>query len=127
MYGVEIVPEAIEDARKNAALNGISNAEFFVGKAEEVLPEKYEREGIRADVMVIDPPRKGCQPQVLDTMVKMAPERIVYVSCDSATLARDLKYLCQRGYELKRFRAADMFPMSVHCECVASLFRKEER
>ena len=91
MYGVEIVPEAIEDARKNAALNGISNAEFFVGKAEEVLPEKYEREGIRADVMVIDPPRKGCQPQVLDTMVKMAPERIVYVSCDSATLARDLK------------------------------------
>ena len=127
VYGVEIVPEAIEDARKNAALNGISNAEFFVGKAEEVLPEKYEREGIRADVMVIDPPRKGCQPQVLDTMVKMAPERIVYVSCDSATLARDLKYLCQRGYELKRFRAADMFPMSVHCECVASLFRKEER
>ena len=82
VYGVEIVPEAIEDARKNAALNGISNAEFFVGKAEEVLPEKYEREGIRADVMVIDPPRKGCQPQVLDTMVKMAPERIVYVSCD---------------------------------------------
>ena len=126
VYGVEIVPEAIRDARRNAALNGLDNTEFFVGKAEEVLPQKYEREGIRADVMVIDPPRKGCQPEVLDTMVKMAPQRIVYVSCDSATLARDLKYLCQRGYELRRFRVTDMFPMSVHTECVCQVERKQD-
>ena len=91
VYGVEIVPAAIEDAKRNAALNGFTNAEFFVGKAEEVLPEKYEKEGIYADVIVVDPPRKGCEESVLDTMVKMQPKRIVYVSCDSATLARDLK------------------------------------
>lgn len=125
VYGVEIVPEAIEDARRNAALNGLDNARFFVGKAEEVLPRKYAQEGIRADVMVIDPPRKGCQPQVLDTMVKMSPERIVYVSCDSATLARDLKYLCERGYELRRVRATDMFPMSVHTEVVCLLSNRK--
>ncbi len=93
MYGVEIVPPAIEDARRNARRNGIENAEFYVGKAEEVLPRKYEEEGIRADVIVVDPPRKGCEPEVLDTMLQMKPERIVYVSCDSATLARDLKIL----------------------------------
>ena len=92
---MEIVPPAIEDARRNAKLNGITNAEFFVGKAEEVLPEKYEKEGIYADVIVVDPPRKGCDEAVLDTMLKMKPEKIVYVSCDSATLARDLKVLCQ--------------------------------
>lgn len=121
--GVEIVPEAIEDARRNAALNGLTNTEFYVGKAEEVLPEKYEKEGIRADVIVIDPPRKGCQQQVLDTMVQMVPKRIVYVSCDSATLARDLKYLCQNGYELKRIRAVDNFCQSVHVETVCCLHR----
>ena len=119
--GVEIVPEAIADARRNAALNGFQNTEFFVGKAEEVLPEKYEKEGITADVIVIDPPRKGCEEAVLDTMVRMAPERIVYVSCDSATLARDLKYLCGRGSELKRVRATDRFPMSVHVESIVLL------
>ena len=121
VYGVEIVPEAIADARRNAARNGLKNTEFFVGKAEEVLPEKYRTEGIRADVIVIDPPRKGCEETVLDTMVRMQPERIVYVSCDSATLARDLKILCSRGYELKRVRAADMFPMGVHVETVCLL------
>ncbi|MGN1181221.1 MAG: 23S rRNA (uracil(1939)-C(5))-methyltransferase RlmD, partial [Suilimivivens sp.] len=94
VYGVEIVPQAIEDARANAINNGITNAEFFVGKAEEVLPEKYEKEGIFADVIVVDPPRKGCDSDCLTTMLKMKPERIVYVSCDSATLARDLKVLC---------------------------------
>ncbi|MDO5345421.1 MAG: 23S rRNA (uracil(1939)-C(5))-methyltransferase RlmD [Lachnospiraceae bacterium] len=126
VYGVEIVPEAIDDARRNASLNHFENTEFYVGKAEEVLPEKYEKEGITADVIVIDPPRKGCEEAVLDTMVRMAPDRIVYVSCDSATLARDLKYLCGHGYELKRVRATDMFPMSVHVETVALLTRKSQ-
>lgn len=121
VYGVEIVPQAIEDAKKNASQNGIANAEFFVGKAEEILPQKYEEEGIFADVIVVDPPRKGCDGACLETMLKMKPERIVYVSCDSATLARDLKVLCDGGYELKRVRATDMFPMTVHVETVALL------
>ena len=124
VYGVEIVPEAIEDARKNAGINGIENAEFFVGRAEEVLPEKYAEEGIRADVIVVDPPRKGCEESVLDTMVKMGPDRIVYVSCDSATLARDLKYLRERGYQLEKVQGVDMFPESVHVETVVLLGRE---
>lgn len=124
VYGVEIVPAAIEDAKANAALNGMTNAEFFVGKAEEVLPEKYEKEGITADVIVVDPPRKGCEESVLATMIQMAPKRIVYVSCDSATLARDLKYLCHHGYELTRCCPTDMFGNSVHVETVCKLSRK---
>ena len=115
---MEIVPQAIEDARKNAALNDMHNVKFFVGKAEEVLPEKYEKENIYADVIVVDPPRKGCDEKCLETMVKMAPKRIVYVSCDSATLARDLKYLCENGYEVKRVRGVDQFCHTVHVECV---------
>ena len=121
VYGVEIIPDAIEDARRNASLNGFTNTEFYVGKAEEVLPEKYEKEGVRADVIVVDPPRKGCDETLLSTMVKMQPERIVYVSCDSATLARDLRYLCDNGYELKRVCPADMFPQTVHVETVVLL------
>ena len=121
VYGVEIVPPAIEDARRNARLNGITNAEFFVGKAEEVLPEKYEKEGIYADVIVVDPPRKGCDEAVLDTMLKMKPEKIVYVSCDSATLARDLKVLCREKYRLEKVAVCDMFPQGVHVETVALL------
>lgn len=121
VYGVEIIPDAIEDARRNASLNGFTNTEFYVGKAEEVLPEKYEKEGVRADVIVVDPPRKGCDETLLSTMVKMQPERIVYVSCDSATLARDLRYLCDNGYELKRVCPADMFPQTVHVETVCQL------
>ncbi len=118
VYGVEIIPQAIEDAVANAKRNGITNAEFFVGKAEEVLPQKYESEGIYADVIVVDPPRKGCDEQCLFTMVQMKPKRIVYVSCDSATLARDAKYLCENGYQLKKVRAFDNFPQSVHVETV---------
>ena len=125
VYGVEIVPDAIADARKNAEINGIGNAEFFVGRAEDVLPEKYAREGIHADVIVVDPPRKGCEESVLDTMVKMGPERIVYVSCDSATLARDLKYLRERGYEVKKVQGVDMFPETVHVETVVLLSKGE--
>jgi len=122
VYGVEIVPQAIDDAKNNAKINAIENAEFFVGKAEEVLPDyyaQYEREHGKkayADVIVVDPPRKGCDETLLQTMVQMRPERIVYVSCDSATLARDLKYLCENGYELTRCRAVDQFPQSVHVE-----------
>ena len=122
VYGVEIVPAAIENARENAALNEISNVEFFVGKAEEVLPEWYENhEGASADVIVVDPPRKGCDETLLCTMVKMRPEKIVYVSCDSSTLARDLKYLCREGYRLERVQPVDMFPQGVHVETVAFL------
>ena len=123
--GVEIVPAAIEDARRNARLNGIKNAEFYVGKAEEVLPDYYADyaarhpgENARADVIVVDPPRKGCDEILLDTIVEMQPDRVVYVSCDSATLARDLKYLCQRGYQVEKVCPVDMFPMTVHVETV---------
>lgn len=124
--GIEIIPQAIENAKENAAINHIENAEFFVGKAEEVLPEKYEKEQIRADVIVVDPPRKGCDEKCLNTMVKMKPERIVYVSCDPATLARDLKYLCANGYELKRVRAVDQFAQTVHVETVVLLSKVQK-
>ena len=131
VYGVEIVPQAIEDARRNAEINGIQNAEFFVGKAEEVLPSYYAQyakdhpgESAHADVIVVDPPRKGCEESVLQTMVNMQPERIVYVSCDSATLARDLKYLSGNGYQLEKVRAVDMFPHTGHVETVCLLSRK---
>lgn len=124
VYGVEIVPQAIEDARHNAEINGIKNVGFYVGKAEEVLPEKYKNEQIRADVIVVDPPRKGCEESVLDTMVEMKPDRIVYVSCDSATLARDVKYLGERGYEVVKVQVVDQFPHTVHVETVVLLVRK---
>lgn len=125
VYGVEVIPEAIEDARRNAKLNQIDNVTFYVGKAEEVLPEKYEKEGIHADVIVVDPPRKGCDLAALETMIQMQPERIVYVSCDSATLARDLKYLCERGYELRKVTGCDLFGWTVHVECVVLMSRVE--
>ena len=125
VYGVEIVPQAIEDAKRNAENNGIKNACFFVGKAEEVLPKQFEENGISADVIVVDPPRKGCDAACLETMLKMAPNRIVYVSCDSATLARDLRVLCDGGYEVNRVRAVDMFPMTVHVETVVAIQRKD--
>ena len=124
VYGVEIVPEAIRDARENAAVNGLTNADFYVGKAEEVLPEQFEKNGIRADVIVVDPPRKGCDELCLNTMLKMQPERIVYVSCDSATLARDLKILCDGGYTLERVRTVDQFGHTVHVETVCLLSKK---
>lgn len=132
VYGVEIVPQAINDAKENAKINAIDNAEFFVGKAEEVLPEyyaEYEREHngetAHADVIVVDPPRKGCDETLLETIVKMQPEKVVYVSCDSATLARDLKYLCANGYEIRMCRGVDQFPQSVHVETVVLLSKGE--
>lgn len=139
VYGVEVVQQAIEDARENACANQIGNVEFYEGKAEEVLPAFYEKEALREqaqgafgeriesrrgdkfhpDVIVVDPPRKGCDEKCLETMLKMQPERIVYVSCDSATLARDLKVLCEGGYELQRLRGVDQFGGTVHVEtCV---------
>lgn len=121
VYGVEIVPQAIEDARRNAALNNITNAEFFTGKAEEVLPEQYEKNKVYADVIVVDPPRKGCDQVCLDTILKMAPKRVVYVSCDSSTLARDLRYLADGGYEVEKVRCCDMFGQSCHVETVCLL------
>ena len=156
VYGVEIVPQAIADAKENAKLNGIINAEFFVGKAEEVLPEFYERmrrgdagisygissgvsgaeasdmdaatdvQMLTPDVIVVDPPRKGCDTKCLETIVQMSPKRVVYVSCDSATLARDLKFLCENGYEVKRVRGCDMFGQTVSVETVVLLEQCEE-
>ena len=121
--GVEIVPQAIDDARENAKRNGIENAEFFVGKAEEVVPEQYEKNGMTADVIVVDPPRKGCDEKLLRCIVQMDPKRVVYVSCDPATLARDLKFLEENGYKVKKVRCTDMFPHSVHVESVVLLVR----
>ena len=123
--GVEIVPAAIENAKENAKLNGLENTEFFVGKAEEVLPREYKKNGVYADVIVVDPPRKGCDETLLETMIEMNPERIVYVSCDSATLARDLKYLCARGYELRKVCPVDQFGMTVHVETVVLLSQQK--
>ena len=149
--GVEIVPEAIEDARKNAKENGITNAEFIVGKAEEVLPAYYSRQmkacnqayvesGIETnpeknneksllhpDVIVVDPPRKGCDEACLDTMLQMSPDRIVYISCDSATLARDLRILVDGGYEIKRLRGYDQFCQTNHVECAVLLSRAKAK
>ena len=127
VYGVEIVPQAIADAKDNAKRNGFSNTEFFVGKAEEVLPEFYAKhknektDMLHPDVIVVDPPRKGCDEKCLETMLLMKPERIVYVSCDSATLARDLKVLAEGGYEVKRVRAVDQFAHTTHVETVVLL------
>ena len=163
VYGVEVVEDAIADARNNAKCNGIENVTFFVGRAEEVLPEFYEKamqqldkklltgcceemqengqtvlpeenkgnagersEGmLHPDVIVVDPPRKGCDEKCLETILKMKPERVVYVSCDPATLARDLKYLCREEYELRQVQPVDMFPQSVHVESICLLHRKD--
>lgn len=126
VYGVEIIPQAIENAKNNALINGIENAEFFVGKAEDILPDFYEKEAAAgrkayADVIVVDPPRKGCDSVLLDTILKMQPERVVYVSCDSATLARDLKILCEKDYEIAKVRAVDQFCHTTHTEAVVLL------
>ena len=123
--GVEIVPAAIDDAKRNAQINNIENVEFFVGKAEEVLPREYEKNGVYADVIVVDPPRKGCDEMLLKTILKMQPKRVVYVSCDSATLARDLRFLCDNGYELKKVCGVDQFPQTVHVETVVLLSQQK--
>jgi len=120
VYGVEIVPEAIEDAKRNAELNGIHNAEFAVGEAEVVIPNWY-KQGIKADVIVVDPPRKGCDEALLNTIIDMKPKKVVYVSCGPATLARDLAILEKGGYETVEVQPVDMFPHTTHVENVAVL------
>ncbi|MFS0637944.1 23S rRNA (uracil(1939)-C(5))-methyltransferase RlmD [Mesobacillus foraminis] len=124
VYGVEIVPEAIEDAKRNAALNEITNAEFAVGEAEAVIPKWYE-DGVRADVLVVDPPRKGCDEELLKTIIEMKPKKVVYVSCNPATLARDLRILEDGGYRTLEVQPVDMFPQTTHVECVSQLILKE--
>lgn len=125
VYGVEIVKEAIDDARRNAALNQMDNVTFYVGKAEEIVPAEYQRTGIRPDVIVVDPPRKGCDEMLLHTMTQMRPKRIVYVSCDPGTLARDCKILCGEGYEIERVAVVDQFGHSCHVETVCLLGKRK--
>ncbi|MGF9697163.1 23S rRNA (uracil(1939)-C(5))-methyltransferase RlmD [Paenibacillus sp. MABNR03] len=120
VYGVEIVPEAIEDARSNALLNEMKNVKFEVGASEDVIP-RWKEQGIEADVIVVDPPRKGCDPRLLDTILEMKPERVVYVSCNPSTLARDLRVLEDGGYRSVEVTPVDMFPHTVHVESVAVL------
>ena len=122
VYGIEIVEDAIKDAKINAKLNNLDNVEFYVGKAEEVVPKMYS-EGKNANVVVVDPPRKGCDEKVLDTIVSMKPDRVVYVSCNPSTLARDLAYLDERGYKCVEIQPVDMFPHTMHVEAVAKLRR----
>ena len=127
VYGVEIVEAAIQNAIENAKINNIENVKFFVGKAEEIITGEYENGNIRdIDVIVVDPPRKGLDKLAIDTMLKLLPKRIVYVSCDSSTLARDLKLLCEKEYELKKLTVVDQFARSYHTESVCLLSRKDK-
>jgi len=121
VYGVEIVAAAVEDAKTNAQINDITNTEFFIGAVEEVLPGIFKKENSQADIIVVDPPRKGCDQSLLDTILAILPKKIVYVSCDPATLARDLKYLCEKGYQLEKVKSVDQFCHSVHVETVVKL------
>ena len=123
VYGIEIVSDAIKDANINAKLNNLDNVEFYVGKAEEVVPKMYN-EGKKANVVVVDPPRKGCDEKVLDTIISMKPDRVVYVSCNPSTLARDLKYLDEHGFKCVEIQPVDMFPHTMHVECVAKIVKK---
>lgn len=125
VYGVEIIEEAINDANKNAQLNNITNAEFIVGKSEEVIPKLYKENNIKADVIVVDPPRKGCDEELLKVICEMKPEKVVYVSCDSATLARDLKFLCENDFKLEKVQPFDLFCMTTHVETVCLLSKKK--
>ncbi|PAD21366.1 23S rRNA (uracil(1939)-C(5))-methyltransferase RlmD, partial [Terribacillus saccharophilus] len=120
VYGVEIVPQAVSDAKMNAKLNHMDNAEFYVGKAEEVMPW-WKAQGLNPDVIVVDPPRKGCEEDLLQAMIDMKPKRIVYVSCNPSTLARDLRFLEDGGFETKQVQPVDMFPQTGHIECVAEI------
>lgn len=125
VYGIEIVEDAIKDAKINAKLNNLNNVEFYVGKAEEVVPKMYS-EGKTANVVVVDPPRKGCDEKVLDTIVSMKPDIVVYVSCNPSTLARDLAYLDERGYKCVEIQPVDMFPHTMHVECCAKIVKKSD-
>lgn len=125
VYGVEIVPQAIDNAKENAVLNGVDNVDFLLGESEVIIPEMYKK-GIRADVIVVDPPRKGCGQELLDVIVEMQCPRVVYVSCNPATLARDLKYLAEKGYRVQEVQPVDMFPHTSHVETVVLMSRKDK-
>ena len=120
VYGIEVIPEAIEDAKENAKLNNVENTEFFAGEVEKIFPELIEKWNISADVVFIDPPRKGCDNITIETLLKVELQKIVYVSCNPATLARDI-CLLEEKYELKQVQPVDMFPYTSHVECVAVL------
>ena len=122
VYGVEAVPEAIDDAKRNAKVNHIDNVTFAVGEAESLMPW-WHSQGLQPDVIVVDPPRKGCDPEMLDAMAAMKPERIVYVSCNPATLARDMKHLSESGYRADEVQPVDMFPQTHHVEAVTVMYR----
>lgn len=122
VYGVEIIEPAIINARENAKLNNVDNVEFFVGKSEEVIPSLIDK-GVKADVIVVDPPRKGCDVKLLESIAKVQPEKVVYVSCDPSTLARDLKILEEKGYKTIEVQPVDMFPQTSHIESVVLLSR----
>lgn len=124
VIGIEILQEAIKDAKENARINKINNVDFYVGKTEEIIPQLYKN-GERADVVVVDPPRKGCDRKLLDTIIQMKPKRVVYVSCKPSTLARDLNYLEKGGYKAKEIQPVDLFPHTMHVECVALMSRIE--
>jgi 23S rRNA (uracil1939-C5)-methyltransferase len=123
VYGVEIVSQAIQNAKENALLNNVDNVDFILGESEKVIPEMHKK-GIKADVIVVDPPRKGCEQELLDVIVEMQCPKVVYVSCNPATLARDMKFLVEKGYVVKEVQPVDMFPHTVHVECVALLVRE---
>lgn len=123
VYGVEVVTPAVEDAKENAEMNEIRNVEFLAGEAEKVVPQMYEK-GVMADVVFVDPPRKGCDEKLLNTIIEMKAKKVVYISCNPATLARDLKVLTNSGYEIKEVQPVDMFPQTSHIECVSLLCLK---
>ena len=123
VIGVEVIPQAVQDAKDNAVRNGIENAEFFCGDAGQAALE-LEAKGIKADVVVVDPPRKGLNADTIEALHRFAPRRIVYVSCDPATLARDVALLKQRGYSVLNATAADLFPRCAHVESIVCLVRK---
>ncbi len=124
VIGVEIIREAVKDAERNADINNITNAEFIDGSSEEIIPLLYNEKGVSADVIFLDPPRKGCDESLLEVILSMLPQKIVYVSCDPATLARDLKILCKKSYEIKKVQPVDLFCMTCHVETVVMLSKK---
>ena len=123
IYGVEIVPQAVNDAIENAKLNNIKNSEFITGKSEEIIPELING-GVNIDLLIVDPPRKGCALKLIDGIIKSKIKRLIYISCDPATLSRDLKFLCENAYELKKVQPVDMFPHTMHVETVVLLVAK---
>ena len=123
IYALEVVPGSVEDARRNAAINSVNNIEFLAGEAEKLLPS-LTAQGLRLDVAVLDPPRRGCHPDVLEALANIEVPRIVYVSCDPGTLARDLSRLTDRGYRVEEVQPVDMFPWTQHVECVAKIGRR---